>query len=218
MSTAEDPKQKGSLQQLLGSIGLALGVFLTIAFSLTGLIVIPNWQFQELKPIIKADGTQYPAVLTGEEAQGRRVYIDQGCIYCHTQQIRMKGYGADIRRNWGTRRSVPRDYIFEKPHQLGTMRTGPDLASIGSRQPSRDWHSLHLYNPQITSPGSSMPRFNYFFNEIKEGQSAPPNAIVVPAPLRKNSISHIVPNARGNSLILYLISLNKTFPLPEANQ
>jgi cytochrome c oxidase cbb3-type subunit II len=218
MSTPEDPKQKGSLQQLLGSIGLALGVFLTIAFSLTGLIVIPNWQFQDLKPVIKADGTQYPTPLTGEAAQGRRVYIDQGCIYCHTQQIRMKGYGADIRRNWGTRRSVPRDYIFEKPHQLGTMRTGPDLASIGSRQPSRDWHSLHLYNPQITSPGSSMPRFNYFFNEIKEGQPAPPGAIVIPAPLRKDGITHIVPNARGNHLILYLISLNKTFPLPEANQ
>lgn len=218
MSNPENNSPQKSGKNLLGSIGLAVGIFFTIAFSLTGFIVVPNWQFQDLKPIIKPDGTQYPAPLTGEAAQGRRIYIDQGCIYCHSQQIRMKGYGADIRRNWGTRRSVPRDYIFEKPHQLGTMRTGPDLASIGSRQPSLDWHSLHLYNPQITSPGSNMPRFNYLFTEVKEGQVAPPNAITVPAPLRKDNITHIVPNARGNALIQYLISLNKTFPLPEANQ
>jgi len=202
----------------LGSIGLAVGIFFTIAFSLTGFIVIPNWQFQDLKPILKPDGTQYPIVRTGETLQGRGVYIDQGCIYCHTQQVRMKGYGADIRRNWGNRRSVPRDYILEKPHQLGTMRTGPDLASIAARQPSRDWHSLHLYDPQITSPGSIMPRFNYLFSEVKKGRVAPPGAIVVPAPLQRNGVTHIVANARGNALILYLLSLNQSFPLPEATQ
>jgi cytochrome c oxidase cbb3-type subunit II len=196
---------------------LPIGVFLTIALSLSGLIIVPNWQFQGLKPVTKADGSQYPAPLTGDSAAGRAVYIDQGCIYCHTQQIRMKGYGADIRRNWGTRRSVPRDYIYEKPHQLGTQRTGPDLASIGSRQPSVDWQALHLYDPQITSPGSVMPGFEYLFEEVKGG-TPPATAIKVPPGKGKNGVTHIVPKERGRQLIAYLISLNKTFPLPEANQ
>ncbi len=205
------------------SIGLSVGVFLTIAASVTGLVIIPNWQFRELQPVKKADGTQYPVPYFGEQLKGRGVYIDQGCIYCHSQQIRMKGYGADIRRNWGTRRSVPRDYIFEKPHQLGTMRTGPDLASIGSRQPSVVWHALHLYNPQITSPGSTMPRFNYLFTEMKSGDALPAGAfpadvIKIPEPLQTNGITQLVPNDRGKALIEYLRGLNKTFPLPEAAQ
>jgi cytochrome c oxidase cbb3-type subunit 2 len=207
----------------LRNIGLALGVFLTIAASVTGLVIVPNWQFKELQPVKKADGTQYPVPYFGEQLKGRQVYIDQGCIYCHTQQIRMKGYGADIRRNWGTRRSVPRDYIYEKPHQLGTMRTGPDLASIGSRQPSVDWHALHLYNPQLTSPGSNMPRFNYLFSEMKDGDPLPAGAhptdvVKIPKPLQQGSVTQIVPNERGKALIEYLKSLNKTFPLPEAQQ
>lgn len=205
------------------NIGLALGILLTIVASVTGLVVVPNWQFRELQPVKKADGTQYPVPFFGEQLKGRQVYIDQGCIYCHSQQIRMKGYGADIRRNWGTRRSVPRDYIFEKPHQLGTMRTGPDLASIGSRQPSEVWHALHLYDPQITSPGSVMPRYKYLFTEMKDGEPLPAGAfpadvVKVPPQLQKNGITQLVPNERGKALIEYLKALNKTFPLPEAQQ
>jgi len=205
------------------NIGLVLGVFLTISASITGLIIVPNWQFRELQPVKKADGTQYPMPYFGEQLKGRNVYIDQGCIYCHTQQIRMKGYGADIRRNWGTRRSVPRDYIFEKPHQLGTQRTGPDLASIGSRQPSTVWHTLHLYNPQLTSPGSVMPRFVYLFTELKEGEALPAGTfpadlVKIPPQLQKDSVTQLMPTERGKALIEYLKGLNKTFPLPEAAQ
>jgi cytochrome c oxidase cbb3-type subunit II len=205
------------------NIGLALGVFLTIAASVTGLVIVPNWQFRELQPVKKADGTQYPVPYFGEQAKGRQVYIDQGCIYCHSQQIRMKGYGADIRRNWGTRRSVPRDYIFEKPHQLGTMRTGPDLASIGSRQPSTVWHALHLYDPQITSPGSIMPRFQYLYTELKEGEALPPGTfeadlVKIPPQFQKNGVTRLMPTERGKALVEYLKGLNKTFPLPEAAQ
>lgn len=195
---------------------LALGIFLTIASSVTGLVIIPNWQFQGLKPVVKQDGTTYPVALFGEQVLGKQVYIDQGCIYCHSQQVRMKGYGADIRRNWGTRRSVPRDYLFDRPHQLGTMRTGPDLANIGARQPSVDWQALHLYNPQITSPGSIMPRFEYLFTE---GKGTPPaGSIRIPEGQVKNGVTHIVPTERGRALIAYLKALNQSYPLPEANQ
>ncbi|MFN7542685.1 MAG: cbb3-type cytochrome c oxidase subunit II [Acidobacteriota bacterium] len=208
---------------LLKKLGLSLGVFLTIAASVTGLVIIPNWQFQGHQPMRKADGTQYPLPYFGEQAKGRAVYIDQGCIYCHSQQVRMKGYGADIRRNWGTRRSVPRDYMYHRPHQLGTMRTGPDLASIGHRQPSATWHALHLYDPRITSPGSNMPRFNYLFTEMRDGDALPVGAfpgdvIKIPPQFQNSGITQLVPNERGKALIEYLKALNQSFPLPEAQQ
>ncbi|MBY0507945.1 MAG: cbb3-type cytochrome c oxidase subunit II [Bryobacteraceae bacterium] len=197
---------------------LALGIFLTIASSITGLVIIPNWQFKALQPIVKLDGTRYPEPYFGEQAKGREIYINQGCIYCHTQQVRMKGYGADIRRGWGTRRSVPRDYLMDRPHQLGTMRTGPDLASIGARQPSAEWHALHLYNPQITSPGSVMPRFEYFFREVYDGEVIPNDAVKIPRGRQASNATHIVPTDRGRAVIAYLKRLNQSYPLPEANQ
>ena len=198
---------------------LALGIFLTVACSVTGLVILPNWQFQGLKPVTKKDGVKYPMPYFGDNHKGRAEYISHGCIYCHSQQVRMKGYGADIRRGWGTRRSVPRDYIYDYPHQLGTMRTGPDLANIGARQPSRDWHSLHLYDPQITSPGSVMPRFYYLFDEVKQGEAPRAGAIKVPDGYpNRGSVVAIVPNERGEQLIAYLKWLNQSFPLPEAQQ
>jgi len=202
------------------TILLALGITLTIAASVTGLVIIPNWQFQGLKPVVKSTGLQYPEQWFGEAHSGRGIYINQGCIYCHTQQVREKNYGGDIRRGWGTRRSVPRDYIFDRPHQLGTMRTGPDLASIGARQPSTDWHALHLYDPQITSPGSVMPRFNYLFRELTDSDvnRLPANAIKLPDNYARGNIRFIVPNERGTQLITYLKRLNQSFPLPEAQQ
>lgn len=194
------------------------GVLLSIAFSLSGLVLIPNWQFQEHKPVVNArQGTQYPTPLSGEAFHGREVYVDQGCLYCHTQQVRAKGYGGDIRRGWGNRRTVARDYMYEFPILLGTMRTGPDLANIGARQPSREWHSLHLYNPQITSPGSIMPRFQYLFRAIKTGEEVPKGAIALPAAFQSEG-SHILPKERGEQLIEYLQAQNRTFPLPEAKQ
>lgn len=197
---------------------VALGVLLTVGLSLTGYVLVPNWQFQELKPIQAKDGSrQYPEPLFGDAAHGKLVYIDQGCLYCHTQQVRMKGYGADIRRNWGTRRTVARDYILENPVLLGTMRTGPDLANIGARQPSDNWHLLHLYNPQITSPGSVMPIYPFLFKTVKRGATAPDNAIKLPGTWGEGEITHIVPTKRAEELVAYLKSMNKSFPLPEAN-
>src|SRR5213080_3538664 len=67
---------------------------------------------------------------------GARVYAANGCVYCHSEQVRADYAGADIERKWGDRRSAPRDYIFERPVFLGKMRMGQDLANIGARAPA----------------------------------------------------------------------------------
>jgi hypothetical protein len=73
---------------------------------------------------------------SGMFERGARVYAANGCIYCHSQQVRAEYAGDDIERKWGNRRSAPRDYIFERPVFLGKMRMGQDIANVGARAPA----------------------------------------------------------------------------------
>src|SRR5207249_11944024 len=120
-----------------GLVPLFLGIFGTFAFSWVGLTVIPNWQIGHLNPQMEEDGTDvYPQPQSGMVERGRRVYAANGCIYCHSQQVRADYAADDIERKWGDRRSAPRDYIFERPIFLGKMRMGQDLSNIGARAPA----------------------------------------------------------------------------------
>src|SRR4029077_5619409 len=120
-----------------GLAPLFLGIFGTFAFSWVGLTVIPNWQIGSLNPQSDEEGTEiYPRPQSGMFERGGHVYAANGCVYCHSQQVRADYIAADIERGWGNRRSAPRDYIFERPVFLGKMRMGQDLANIGARAPA----------------------------------------------------------------------------------
>ncbi len=120
-----------------GLAPLFLGIFGTFAFSWVGLTVIPNWQIGHLNPQSDEEGTDiYPQPQSGMFERGAHVYAANGCIYCHSQQVRADYAGADIERGWGNRRSAPRDYIFERPVFLAKMRMGQDIANIGARAPA----------------------------------------------------------------------------------
>ncbi len=198
------------------SLLVYLGVLFTVVASLSGLVLVPDWQFRGIQPYETEDGIRYPQPLAGSTALGREVYIDLGCVYCHTQQVRPEGFGADLDRGWGNRRTVMRDYLFEPRNLTGTMRTGPDLANIGARQPSRDWHNLHLYNPRITSPGSNMPPHPFLFTVGGDESRRPLGATPLPAEWRTPGAAYILPTSRGRHLVDYLLSLNKSVALPEA--
>src|SRR5437773_7839595 len=117
-----------------GLAPLFLGLFGTFAFSWVGLTVIPNIQIGALNPQMDEEGTDiYPMPKSGMAERGRRVYAANGCVYCHSQQIRPDYVSADIERKWGERRSAPRDYLFDRPVMLGQERMGPDLSNIGKR-------------------------------------------------------------------------------------
>src|SRR5215467_9027880 len=120
-----------------GLAPLFLGIFGTFAFSWVGLTVIPNWQIGHLNPESDEEGTDiYPRPQSGMFERGARVYAANGCVYCHSQQVRADYIADDIERKWGNRRSAPRDYIFDRPIFLGKMRMGQDLANIGARAPA----------------------------------------------------------------------------------
>ena len=120
-----------------GLAPLFLGIFGTFAFSWVGLTVIPNWQIGHLNPQSDEEGTDtYPQPQSGMFQRGAHVYAANGCMYCHSQQVRPEYAGDDIERGWGNRRSAPRDYIFERPLFLAKMRMGQDIANIGARAPA----------------------------------------------------------------------------------
>src|SRR5213078_846184 len=120
-----------------GLAPLFLGIFGTFAFSWIGLTVIPTWQIGHLNPESDEEGTDiYPRPQSGMFERGGHVYAANGCVYCHSQQVRADYIADDIERKWGNRRSAPRDYIFDRPVFLGKMRMGQDLANIGARAPA----------------------------------------------------------------------------------
>lgn len=194
-----------------------LGVFLTLASSWCGLVLIPQLQFGRQEALkIEETGETYPQPRPGLASQGMEVYRANGCIYCHSQQVRTEGFGADIARNWGQRRTVSRDYLYDKPVMLGTMRTGPDLSNIGLRQSAASWHLLHLYNPQATSKGSIMPPFPFLFEKHKVGDHPSPNALKLSGEFAPPPGWEIVPKPEATALVQYLLSLKANAPLPEA--
>src|SRR6266481_4602592 len=122
-----------------GLLPLFIGLFGTFAFSWLGLTVIPNLQIGQLDPQSDEEGTDiYPLPKSGMVERGRRIYAANGWICCHSQQIRPDYAAYDIDRKWGERRSAPRDYIFDRPVQLGKERMGPDLANVGKRAPAEE--------------------------------------------------------------------------------
>jgi cytochrome c oxidase cbb3-type subunit 2 len=206
---------------------LFCGIFFTLAFSWTGLILSSQLQFGSLvqtTETLDEEGNPvegdplFPQAPSGLAVQGKKEYISLGCVYCHSQQVRRRGFGADYDRGWGQRASVPRDYILEDRVLVGTMRTGPDLKAVGNRPLTRDWHLLHLYNPQLTSGGSTMPPYAFLFEEREIGVEPSPKALQFPPGSADAPPPgyEIVPTPRAEALVEYLLSLKLDYSLPEA--
>jgi cytochrome c oxidase cbb3-type subunit 2 len=96
---------------------------------------------------------------TSQEAAGRKLYIANGCVYCHSQSIRSIDWGLGAERI-----AQAGDYIEDHPILLGSERTGPDLSQEGGEHPD-DWHSAHFINPRYTRPNSIMPAFEFLGTE-----------------------------------------------------
>ena len=85
---------------------------------------------------------------------GRDVYTREGCYNCHSQMIRP--FRAETER-YG-HYSVAGEFVYDRPFQWGSKRTGPDLARVGGRY-SDDWHRTHLDRPRDLVPESNMPGY-----------------------------------------------------------
>lgn len=196
-----------------------LGVFLTFLLGWLALVAYPYYQMERVTPHqIEGTTDEYPRPLTGIALKGREIYQREGCLYCHSQQVRAESFGTDIARGWGDRRSVPRDYIKQNPVLLGTSRTGPDLANIGVRQPDDMWHHLHLYDPQTTSPGSIMPRHKWLYRRQPIAGQPSADALKLQGEFAVPVGEEVVPTDEAKALVAYLKSLRQDVALEEAGR
>ncbi|MES2352404.1 MAG: cytochrome-c oxidase, cbb3-type subunit II [Pseudomonadota bacterium] len=85
---------------------------------------------------------------------GRDIYVREGCYNCHSQMVRP--FRAETER-YG-HYSVAGEFVYDRPFQWGSKRTGPDLARVGGRY-SDEWHRTHLANPRDVVPESNMPNY-----------------------------------------------------------
>jgi cytochrome c oxidase cbb3-type subunit 2 len=94
------------------------------------------------------------------------------------------------------------------------MRTGPDLLNIGVRQPSRDWHMSHLFNPRTVVAQSVMPPFSWLF---QEKTSADPTSVVVDvaAKFQPRPGVVIVATPEAVDLVNYLLGMDRTYRVRE---
>ena len=131
-------------------------------------------------------------------------------------ETHLSATGPDIARGWGVRRSVAADYLYDAPVQLGDVRVGPDLASIGVRAPDLNWQLVHLYAPKALVKNSAMPSFQFLF-EVRKVNGAPsPDALNLPRESAPADGYEVVPKPEAKQLAAYLLSLRADVPLYEA--
>ncbi len=134
---------------------IQLTILATIAILIGGIIqIVPTLMVKSNIPTIAAVKPYSPL-----ELQGRDIYIREGCVGCHSQQVRP--FRSEVER-YGPQ-SKAGEYVYDHPFLWGSKRTGPDLMRIGQKY-NDNWHFNHMWDPQSTSAGSIMPGYKWLFD------------------------------------------------------
>jgi cytochrome c oxidase cbb3-type subunit 2 len=205
---------------------LFLGILIALASSWWGVLVAPSLQIGNAPTVLsKETGQHYPANRPGLAQQGAEIYRTEGCNTCHSQLVRPEGFGNDLGRGWGKRRTVAQDYLRDNPVLLGSVRIGPDLANIGYRMGAGDtnaqpvmvaYHLKHLYHPRTVAPGSVMPAYPYLFEKRPIQGSPSAHALKLEGAFAPPEGFEVVPKPEATALVAYLLSLRSGVSLAEA--
>jgi cytochrome c oxidase cbb3-type subunit 2 len=141
------------------SVGLLI-ILTVLVISVGGLVEIVPLFFQKSTTEAVAGLKPYPAL----ELEGRDIYIRESCMVCHSQMIRP--FRAETER-YG-HYSVAGEFVYDRPFQWGSKRTGPDLHRVGGRY-SDEWHRAHLINPRDVVPESIMPGYPWLAKNKLDG-------------------------------------------------
>ncbi|MCK5522537.1 MAG: cytochrome-c oxidase, cbb3-type subunit II [Thiomargarita sp.] len=142
------------------NVGLLI-ILMTIVVSIGVLVeVVPLFFMNAM--ITPVEGIKpYPAL----QLAGRDIYIRESCMVCHSQMIRP--FRAETER-YG-HYSVAGEFVYDRPFQWGSKRTGPDLHRVGGRY-SDEWHFAHLINPRDVVPESVMPGYPSLAENMIDGE------------------------------------------------
>ncbi len=147
---AQNPKSGGLSHEKVETNNFLMIVLIFIVLLVGGMVEIVPLFFQ------KSTTEPVPGLkpYTALQVVGRDVYVREGCYNCHSQMIRP--FRAETLR-FGSY-SLAGEFVYDRPFQWGSKRTGPDLARVGGRY-SDEWHRIHLINPRDLVPESNMPAY-----------------------------------------------------------
>ena len=140
---------KSGHERLETNIAL-MSVLIVLVASIGGIVTVaPIFNQRDLTSAVPGVEPLPPLELTG-----RDIYLRESCNVCHSQMIRP--FRAETER-YG-HYSVAGEYVYDRPFQWGSKRTGPDLHRVGGRY-SDEWHRVHLVDPRAVVPESIMPGY-----------------------------------------------------------
>ena len=164
MSSSQD-KTPGFSHERIETNNFLMIVLIVLVIAVGGLV--------EIVPLFFQKSTTQPVEglkpYTALQVAGRDVYVKEGCYNCHSQMIRP--FQAETLR-YG-HYSVAGEFVYDRPFQWGSKRTGPDLARVGGRY-SDEWHRLHLMNPRDLVPESNMPAYAWLAKKPVDAAGLPP--------------------------------------------
>jgi len=151
-------KSKGKIEAADESKGavftLASGAYKGKELSyIVNLTATRNWTPQQVLAAV-------PEAQQSNASAGRTLYMREGCWWCHTLL-------PEETQDWETfgRPPLVGDLNGQSPTTFGSDRKAPDLLHVGSRNSSREWITMHLFNPRLVQPHSIMPRFDYLWGD-----------------------------------------------------
>jgi cytochrome c oxidase cbb3-type subunit 2 len=165
---AENQKSGGLSHEKVETNNFLMIVLILVVLLVGGMVEIVPLFFQ------KSTTEPVPGLkpYTALQVVGRDVYVREGCYNCHSQMIRP--FRAETLR-YGSY-SLAGEFVYDRPFQWGSKRTGPDLARVGGRY-SDEWHRIHLINPRDLVPESNMPAYPWL-------EKTPANAASIQAHMK----------------------------------
>jgi cytochrome c oxidase cbb3-type subunit 2 len=199
---ANQEKPAGFTHERIETNNFLMIVLIVLVIAVGGLV--------EIVPLFFQKSTTQPVEglkpYTALQLAGRDVYVKEGCYNCHSQMIRP--FQAETLR-YG-HYSVAGEFVYDRPFQWGSKRTGPDLARVGGRY-SDEWHRIHLNNPRDLVPESNMPAYPWLEKKPVKAEGMPRRMEVLRtlgAPYSDEEIQGSVEAVKGktemDALIAYL--------------
>ena len=168
-------------------------VLITLVVAVGGLVEIVPLFFQKSTPQPVEGLKPYTAL----QLAGRDIYVKEGCYNCHSQMIRP--FQSETLR-YG-HYSLAGEFVYDRPFQWGSKRTGPDLHRVGGRY-SDEWHRVHLNNPRDVVPESNMPAYPWLDKRAVDADVMPKRMEVLRtlgAPYTDEEIAQSVEDVKGKT-------------------
>lgn len=159
-------KKTGFSHETVETNNFLMIVLIVLVISIGGLVeIVPLFFQKSTTEAVKGVEPYAPLQLVG-----RDIYVREGCYNCHSQMIRP--FRAETLR-YG-HYSVAGEFVYDRPFQWGSKRTGPDLHRVGAKY-SDEWHRIHLNNPRDLVPESNMPAYPWLEQTAIDPQGVAPH-------------------------------------------